>query len=272
MNIIHTTTNNFHFERQTGVKSKSLNHLQTHDFYEVYYLSDGKRKYFLDNTIYTITPGDLIIIPPDVIHRTIEDGENVYSRILMDIPLHYFDQELLKLCKIAPPAYFISIPKSHQPVLNNLLQKLENEYRSKDEHSQYLIKQLINELLIFLIRSTQHHDFSHSAVESGQLINQATRYISENYEKPLSLNEIAKQLGISKSHFCRLFKKKTGANFSDYLTGVRINEAAKMLRATDLSVTEIALRCGYNDSAYFAMIFKKIKNTTPLKYRNSYGP
>lgn len=269
MNIEHTTSNKFHLNRDTNVRHKSMPCLHTHGFYEVYYLLEGKRKYFLDNAIYKIESGDVVLVPPNVLHRSIEGETPSYSRILLDIPKDMIEKAFLEQLPKSAPAFIIKIPKKRRDFFENLLEKLEYEFHSNDDYSDYLIKKHLNELFIFLIRLNRGTVYSAANFETSRMISNATRYISGNFEKQLTLEEVAENAGMSKSHFCRLFKEKTGFNFSSYLTGVRINEAAKMLCSTDLSITEIASQCGYNDSAYFAMIFKKIKGTTPLKYRNS---
>ncbi len=269
MNIKHVTSNKFLFERHTNVRFKSMSYLQTHNFYEFYYLAQGERQYFLNNTIYQLKQGDVLLIPPNVLHRSIGSETSYYSRVLMDIPKDVFETEFREKYETETTKHIYKIPKKRRAFFESLIEKLEYEYSNNDGYSDYLIRKYVNEILIFLMRMDKGYTFSYSSLTSNRVISSATLYMSEHYEKQLSLDDVAREVGMSKSHFCRLFKEKTGFNFSDYLTGVRINEATKLLLDTDLSITEIASRCGYNDSAYFAMIFKKVKGVTPLKYRKS---
>ena len=77
---------------------------------------------------------------------------------------------------------------------------------------------------------------------------------------------------MSKSHFCRKFKFVTGLRYSEYVTNVRITNSEKLLRETNLPITEISERCGFNDSNYFASVFKRLKGITPYKYAKLYRP
>jgi AraC-like DNA-binding protein len=95
----------------------------------------------------------------------------------------------------------------------------------------------------------------------------ALRYISENYSKQITLEEVSCILSVDKAHFCRLFKKAMNVSFTDYLNFVRLNHAEELLRKTDMSVSEIAYEVGILSSSYFAEIFKKFNSITPTQYR-----
>lgn len=269
MEIIHSVTDKVKIESRMRAKHISMDFLQMHDFYEIYYLVEGERKYFIDNAIYQVDEGDVVIVPPNVLHRSIGDGKGIYSRVLLDIPVSAFESELLEKFRNELNGYIIKIPQNRRKFIDALLEKTEYEYNKKDTYSEYLIRNYVNELLVFLARMNKGTEFTPSDIATDRIISKAARYISVNYEKPLALDEVAEYVNMSRTYFCKLFKKKTGFGFSDYLAGVRITEAAKLLRETELDITEIAIRCGYSDSSYFASVFKKVKGITPVKYRKS---
>ena len=72
---------------------------------------------------------------------------------------------------------------------------------------------------------------------------------------------------VSEGYLSRKFKQVTGMGLNQYITLVRISNGEKLLRESNLSVTEVAECCGYNDSNYFAAVFKRVKGVTPLRYR-----
>ena len=102
--------------------------------------------------------------------------------------------------------------------------------------------------------------------DTYRIIQSAARFISENFTKPLNLNDIAKLHAMSPAHFSRQFKKITGVGLSEYINITRVTAAEKLLLNTDMQITRIAEECGFNDSNYFAAVFKKIKGITPKKY------
>jgi len=107
-----------------------------------------------------------------------------------------------------------------------------------------------------------------STEHSIPIAMQAKRYIDNNYANPdLSLSSVANAICTSPNYLSTVFKEKIGTNFSEYLTEVRIRQAEKLLATTDLSISEIALRVGYQNINYFSMTFKKVTGNSPSKYQ-----
>lgn len=104
---------------------------------------------------------------------------------------------------------------------------------------------------------------------TNRMILQAKKYIEEHYSEDISLENVSAQIGVTPVYFCRLFVKKTGRNFIDYLTEIRINHAKHFLHNTPLRIKEISERVGYNDPYYFSRIFKKATGLTPVEFRGN---
>ena len=94
------------------------------------------------------------------------------------------------------------------------------------------------------------------------------KYIKENYKDPsLGLNKISDEFQISESYFSHMFKEKTGVNFSTYLENIRMAEAARLIQETDISLNELYIAVGYNNSNTFRRAFKKVYGVTPSAMR-----
>ncbi|MBS1209620.1 MAG: transcriptional regulator, AraC family [Proteobacteria bacterium] len=102
---------------------------------------------------------------------------------------------------------------------------------------------------------------------SHGVFEQARAWLAENYQAPLTLEEVARQMAISPSYFAHLFKKESGSSFSKYLAEVRLTAAKQLLLNSHKSITEIALAVGYNDSNYFSTVFKNSEGFSPSEYR-----
>ena len=102
--------------------------------------------------------------------------------------------------------------------------------------------------------------------QSYSIIQNAAKYISENFNSDLTLDTLAAKYAMSPSHFSKQFKNVTGVGMNEYVNISRISAAEKLLLNTDWPITRIATECGFNDSNYFAAVFKKIKGITPKKY------
>ena len=92
-------------------------------------------------------------------------------------------------------------------------------------------------------------------------------YIGTNYKEEISLTGVAQKVHVSSSYLSKIFKEETGVNFNNYVTNVRMDKAAELLLASDMSVDEIAKEIGYNTGHYFIKKFKQIYGTTPKNYR-----
>lgn len=105
--------------------------------------------------------------------------------------------------------------------------------------------------------------------DDSDLISTIEKYINENYADPsMGLNKISDEFQISESYFSHLFKEKKGVNFSTYLENMRLGEAARLIRETDISLNELYLSVGYNNANTFRRAFKKVYGITPSAMRD----
>lgn len=103
--------------------------------------------------------------------------------------------------------------------------------------------------------------------QTSGIIRKAKAYIEENYMRDISLDEVSRIVDISPYYFSKLFKEKTGQNFIEYLTNIRIEKAKKLLLQSDMNIKNICVDIGYSDPNYFSRIFKKMVGVTPTEYR-----
>ncbi len=99
--------------------------------------------------------------------------------------------------------------------------------------------------------------------------NQVRVYVICNMDSHITLDEIAKHLGMSRSAFCSFFKKVSGQSFINYLNDIRLQKAMDLLQSTSLSVSEISARVGFGDVPYFNRSFRKRFGQSPQKFRNN---
>jgi YesN/AraC family two-component response regulator len=105
------------------------------------------------------------------------------------------------------------------------------------------------------------------AGRKDQNLQHALKYIHNNFSTEISLDLVAGTAGISKYHFCRLFKEMTGLTYQSYLNRVRIEQAKKLLNDEALNITDTGYAVGYSDLTHFERIFKKLTGITPSQYR-----
>ncbi|MFD2655026.1 response regulator transcription factor [Gracilibacillus thailandensis] len=101
----------------------------------------------------------------------------------------------------------------------------------------------------------------------NRAVKEAMDYIDQHYDEELTLKEVAKQVHLNASYLSALFKEELQVTFSEYVTRKRMQEAKKLLLSTDLTITEIAEKSGYQTSKYFIKLFKQFENMTPNTFR-----
>lgn len=108
-----------------------------------------------------------------------------------------------------------------------------------------------------------------SADQQKDYLREAIAYIEDNYDQRLQVEQIAKTVGMSRTHFSRLFKRQTGLSPQDYIVSYRLEKATKLLSDSGLSQKEVAVRLGYPDVSTFSRMFKRKYGISPGKYRKS---
>ena len=103
---------------------------------------------------------------------------------------------------------------------------------------------------------------------NSTVIRLAKDYIINNFNKNITLKDVAEEVFLSQNYLSELFKKETGEGFYDFISRYRIRKAKEILITTNLKIYEVAERVGYNDSITFGRAFKKLTGVTPNSYRN----
>lgn len=149
--------------------------------------------------------------------------------------------------------------------INEMMQQTDCQIHNMNKISS------IEELSIWLSRILQQfieNTFGYDFMKHKHIIDKVTSYIDANYDKRLSLDEIAGVVYVGKSYLSSLFKKETGQSITSYINQIRIENSKILLMDTNLSVIEITHRCGFDNQSYFTRIFREVTGVTPKKYRD----
>lgn len=269
----------------------------THDFVEVVFVAGGQGYHHVclpgdprNGQRVTAEPcrirqGDIFVIAPGESHGYL-DNESLEIYNLLFLPdLLQDDYHYLKLM---PGLFDFFIIEPFFRSETRFTQKLHlrpSEQRSLAEHLETIMQELAKqtpgfevmakaqflECLVTIGRAceSQHSTTDPNADLFGkqQAIQQAIAYMEENFSASLSLESIAHQVYFSAHYFCQIFKEQTGQSPWDYLTGIRVDQAKRLLSTTAKSITEIATLVGFADSGYFAKVFKTHEGISPRVYR-----
>ena len=231
-----------------------------HERFEIYYMVSGRCHFFINDRAYDVLPGDVVLIPEHVIHKT-NYGAEEHSRILIECSRHFIPTEAS--AELADMVYLYRNAAATGEIYS-LLQKIEQEYKSPDAYSFDAIRSYVHLLVYIMIRNKS----TVSILSRGNaMIDDVVSYVKDNFSSEITLTEVAKKHFVSPEHLSRTFKRQTGFGFNEFITLVRLQRAEAMLKNENgKTISEIAYACGFNDSNYFSDKFKKFYGTSPLKY------
>lgn len=229
------------FNRATRDSSFKMPEPHFHSKHELYFVEKGKTQYFVGSEIYFLTAGDMMFVPLGEFHKTDIGEKDITERLLLVFDDDFLGNDYAEFLEELRKNKLIRIAPEKLYKIKEIYEKIEHE----DKH-----------------RGDDYFELS----ESYKLIQNCATYICENYHLDLTLDFLSHKYALSRSHFSKLFKQVTGVGLNEYINITRISAAQNLLSKSNLSVTEVASACGFNDSNYFAAVFKKIKGITPKKY------
>ena len=149
---------------------------------------------------------------------------------------------------------------------------LEEYTLKKDGYMLYIKGQLIR-LIVMLAREYVSSNYYENNKDKMQIyyktIIDCIQFVNENFTKDLKIDTMSKQFTLSRTYFCELFKKFTGKTFNEYINDLRINHSKRLIRDSNLSITEIALSSGFSDAACFCRKFREQTGSSPSSYRKT---
>ena len=240
------------------------------------YIKRGVGMYLLDGSLRCLNEGDLILLPPRVSYSFSSEQLGDEYNINLDATVLRFDNAwldalvatfpvsgdmVLRIKEIRNP-FAIEGPKWVK--LSRLLDSILSCDRREQPAMIFAILSLISTQDDYmLIKSVNECDSQDIAERKAKI----DRYLECHYYNKVSLEEISKYVGMSRTYFSIFFKTHYKEGFSDYLTRLRVEKASVLLLHTDKSLPAIAAEAGFKTVQYFTRAFKKVKGDTPAAFR-----
>ena len=242
-----------------------------HDFLELYYFLDGSVTYYIEDQVYDLCPGDLLIIPAGKMHRPVIANEHAaYERMVLWITPQYLQGidspagDLQKnLQKVGEHGYCVPFRGDETVFVTALLKKLL--YMQKNDTDPKFCAGAVELYLWTIFRSYGVIDTTHR--NETQVIPQVIRYITEHFSEPLTLEDIAAEFFVSKSYLNRHFKAYTNSTVYAYVMALRLTHARRMLRE-GIPAVEAGRECGFSDYSTFYKAFKTQTGLSPQQFKS----
>lgn len=264
---------NFYIDRKIKPSDYEMPQLEIYrDYYGMSYTVSGNRKFIMPNMIAFLHGGSVGITMKNVYHKTSFVDNTPYERFVMK----FTDKVLEPLIKIIGKDTFdelYSYPVyNFTPDIQNKIYRIYcdmlYEYEHYSAESELILSGMLYNLIMTVIRF--HLPVNPKDVElsdTDHSILSAMDYIEHNFLNDPSLAETAAHIGLSPSHFSRIFKAATGVSYSEYLNYIRVENGRKLLLTTDLSISEIAQLSGFDNGNYFCNVTKKLLGLPPSRLR-----
>jgi AraC-like DNA-binding protein len=251
----------------------------SHPRYEVYYFHEGSCNYLIGDKIYSLSPGDLILMNGMTLHCAKIDPISPYIRSIV-----HYDPAGLK--PFLDPQHAVNILKPFQELGNYRIslrgrEKEEAERMLQYMHSLYMRHDQIGynrfllafvDFLYFIYERCQTplKDLVDHPTEKEKTVQRIISFIERNYAEDLHLVQLQEHLHLSKFYMPKIFKKITGVTIFEFLYQRRINQAKiQFILDPHLSVTEVGFLVGFKHLAHFSRIFKQQVGLSPEQYKKS---
>lgn len=235
-----------------------------HENIELLYFINGITQVTLNAMTFNATVGDLVVVNSNSIHhlKTLTKESDYYCLIvdkkLCEDFIYRLDQYLLQ-------------SKVSDHFIGNYFDGIEKEFLEKRDFYKSEVKVQTMALIVYLYRNYIELDkLSMNAKNSKiNIAKQAIHYIQKYYSKPISTDDIAKELGFSKYYLCHIFKEATDYSLVTYLNLFRCLNAKKLLQTENFNVGEVMSLCGFENLSYFTRTYKKYIGILPSKEKQS---
>lgn len=254
----------------------------THDYFEIFYVFKGNCKMKFENELLTLLEGDLCVIAPNSVHSVIHDDQSS-TIIAISIRKSTFDNAFFPLLtqKDLLSNFFRTIlynetssnyllfSTANAEDVKLIIKNLFMEYYKEDTYSNNGCISWVNLLFSFILRNFSEtvRFYKYDLSTDFHLIMQ---YIKKNY-RFLTLSSLASFFNYSEAHLSLIIKKNTGLSFIKLITSLKMSDAIKYLKNSDMSIEKISELIGYNSSDHFSRTFKKHYGCSPQQYRKSFS-
>lgn len=238
-----------------------------HDFLELYLFLDGSVTYYIEDQVYDLCPGDLLIIPPGRMHRPVIANERAaYERMVLWVELDYIARIDSAAGELQAALRGIGANGYRVPLRGDDLIFAASLFRRivKMERGGVFTSSAIR---LYLKDAFEAYSLvEKEARGETAVIPQVIRYLTEHFREPLRLDDLAARFFISKSYLNRHFKAYANATVYAYLMALRITHARRMLRE-GATAAEAGRECGFSDYSTFYKAFKAQTGITPQEFK-----
>lgn len=232
------------------------------DHYLIHYILNGQGTFHVDGKKYRLGRNQGFLICPNVI--TYYEADKLEPWIYTWVGFQGIKAEqYLKYANLTRenPVFQYDRGPFMRDCFSEMIESSKLK-RSSEIRLQGLLYMFLSELIE---TSDQGNNLKEN--QKDMYVKKSIQFIEMNYSRDITVCDIAEHLGLNRSYFSALFKEATHTSPQEFLVRYRVNKAVELMKQVNLSISEISRSVGYNDPLTFSKIFKKVKGSSPRKYR-----
>lgn len=248
--------------------------LHDHEFTELALVISGTGIHLTETDAAPLLPGDLFGVLPGTPHGFASDDNLTLYNVLFDASFLGGEWNSLRsspgLAALFEKRKILHLEAAAFQKCRQLIEEEREEEKSTLPGSHSLRRALLVELLVRVGRLPASCTDDGEREEGRDHIERVLEFMNGNYDSPLRLPQLVRLSRMSRTAFCVNFRRQTGLPPMEFLLRLRLERAKAMLRSNDCDVNAVAFRNGFSDPSYMIRQFRRIENTTPRKFRESF--
>ncbi len=249
--------------------------LHFHNYMEIGYNYYGKGQLIIEDRVYHYGAEPMFsIIPANMPHNTMSDEGHVCSWEFLFIDIENFVRNEMSNERFDPEEVIRILnkrgtlkTKANHARLDRIIQSIIEECRNEGLYYKETIKGYLRALVIELLRLDEEREAARRQGTQSEYLTLAIKYVQEHYAEDLHIADLAKQCGLSESHFRRVFEESMNMKPADFVNMVRVQNACNLILKGNLSMAEVGYRVGYTTSSTFDRNFSKITGKSPRQWK-----
>jgi len=249
-----------------NARSKFYSRREGSDGYLLLYTQSGKGLLIYNSRTFELLSGDIVLIDCRRLHeyRTFDDADGDWAFYW----IYFYGEHANFFMQMIYRDFFSALNLDDTQLSLSVFENIIKNLQYTDAESLMLLNDSVYKILMCMIESAKIEKKIRSKESATKtMLKEAAEYIKINHWQSLVLEDIAKNFGLSKFHFLRLFKEFTGMTPYRYMIIERINAAKKLLQTSEMKISEISLMVGFADESNFIRTFKSVSGVTPQAYR-----
>ncbi|TPL46530.1 helix-turn-helix domain-containing protein [Mesorhizobium sp. B2-4-6] len=211
-------------------------------------------------------PGSVVFMPAGNDWTGWDEGDETASFLLVSIEQEFAQEMFGEAARYRQTALSPSIG-FRDGLVEMALQRIAIELKQPDPISAAMVESQAKQLLVQMVRLNGAYQEPLKGGLSSFDLKHTMEMMGSLSGENLTLAALARELGVSRFHFCRAFKQSTGKTPHAFIAQRRLEKSSGMLRSTNLSATEIALECGFGSSSHFTNAFRQAFGVSPMEFR-----